>query len=60
MLTRVEDRVYEQWMVRAIANLTNDIKWKVFVERISFWCRALLDIMSLPADHVRAAPSSHP
>ena len=47
-------------MVKAIANLTNDIKWKVFVERISFWCRALLDIMSLPADHVRAAPSSHP
>ena len=60
VLARVEDRVYEQWMVRAIANLTNDIKWKVFVERISFWCRALLDIMSLPADHVPAAPSSHP
>ena len=60
VLARVEDPVYEQWMVSAIANLTNDIKWKVFIERISFWCRALLDIMSLPAEHVPAAPSPHP
>lgn len=59
VMARVENSMYENWMTEAVAVLTNDIKWKLFIQRISCWCRALLDIMSLFGDQVLALAFDH-